>query len=73
MSDTTSGSSTRDLFRQGPTSPPGQIYSAVIAKERRGEYLGDTVQVIPHITNEIKARIRAMAEPDEHGPCAPMW
>ena len=39
----------------------GQVYSAVIAKERRGEYLGDTVQVIPHITNEIKARIRAMA------------
>ncbi|MGI8647383.1 MAG: CTP synthase [Acidimicrobiales bacterium] len=39
----------------------GQIYSRVIAKERRGEYLGDTVQVIPHITNEIKARIRAMA------------
>ena len=37
----------------------GQIYSAVIAKERRGEYLGDTVQVIPHVTNEIKARIRA--------------
>jgi CTP synthase len=43
----------------------GQIYSAVIAKERRGEYLGDTVQVIPHVTNEIKARIRAMAAPDE--------
>ncbi|TWJ16397.1 CTP synthase [Stackebrandtia albiflava] len=42
----------------------GQIYSDVIAKERRGEYLGDTVQVIPHITNEIKARIRAMAAPD---------
>ncbi|WP_204007118.1 CTP synthase [Virgisporangium aurantiacum] len=42
----------------------GQVYSAVIAKERRGEYLGDTVQVIPHITNEIKARVRAMAEPD---------
>ena len=39
----------------------GQIYSAVIAKERRGEYLGDTVQVIPHITNEIKSRIRRMA------------
>jgi CTP synthase len=39
----------------------GQIYSTVIAKERRGDYLGDTVQVIPHITNEIKARIRAMA------------
>jgi CTP synthase len=45
----------------------GQIYSDVIAKERRGEYLGDTVQVIPHITNEIKARIRAMADPDESG------
>ncbi|GAA2972924.1 CTP synthase [Actinokineospora diospyrosa] len=45
----------------------GQVYSAVIAKERRGEYLGDTVQVIPHITDEIKARIRAMAEPDAHG------
>ena len=38
----------------------GQVYSSVIAKERRGEYLGDTVQVIPHITNEIKSRILAM-------------
>ncbi|GAA3232162.1 CTP synthase [Pseudonocardia petroleophila] len=45
----------------------GQVYSEVIAKERRGEYLGDTVQVIPHITNEIKDRILAMAEPDEDG------
>ncbi|MGV9414922.1 CTP synthase [Nocardia sp. NPDC003693] len=45
----------------------GQIYSTVIAKERRGEYLGDTVQVIPHITDAIKARITAMAEPDLHG------
>ncbi|HWB67555.1 MAG TPA: CTP synthase [Mycobacteriales bacterium] len=42
----------------------GQVYSDVIAKERRGEYLGDTVQVIPHITNEIKARIQAMATDD---------
>jgi CTP synthase len=42
----------------------GQIYSTVIAKERRGEYLGDTVQVIPHITNEIKSRIRRMATDD---------
>ena len=42
----------------------GQVYSRVIAKERRGEYLGETVQVIPHITNEIKERIRAMATPD---------
>lgn len=39
----------------------GQIYNQVIAKERRGEYLGDTVQVIPHITNEIKERMRAQA------------
>ncbi|HWE91987.1 MAG TPA: CTP synthase, partial [Pseudonocardiaceae bacterium] len=45
----------------------GQVYSAVIAKERRGEYLGDTVQVIPHITDEIKSRIRAMAEPGPDG------
>jgi CTP synthase len=42
----------------------GQIYSSVIAKERRGDYLGDTVQVIPHITNEIKSRITAMGGPD---------
>jgi CTP synthase len=56
----------RDLSRNANVTT-GQIYSAVIAKERRGEYLGDTVQVIPHITDQIKARIRAMAEPDEHG------
>jgi len=42
----------------------GQVYSTVIAKERRGEYLGDTVQVIPHITDEIKTRMRAQAGPD---------
>lgn len=42
----------------------GQIYSTVIAKERRGEYLGDTVQVIPHITDEIKRRMRQQAEGD---------
>jgi len=42
----------------------GQVYSNVIGKERRGEYLGDTVQVIPHITNEIKERIKAMAGPN---------
>ncbi|AHC26170.1 MULTISPECIES: CTP synthase [Mycobacteriaceae] len=45
----------------------GQVYSTVIAKERRGEYLGDTVQVIPHITDEIKRRILEMAEPDAQG------
>src|SRR5947209_19331437 len=40
----------------------GQIYSTVLAKERHGDYLGGTVQVIPHVTNEIKARIHAAAE-----------
>ena len=42
----------------------GQIYSTVIAKERRGEYLGDTVQVIPHISDEIKRRMRLQATED---------
>jgi CTP synthase len=42
----------------------GQIYSSVIAKERRGEYLGDTVQVIPHITNEIKEKMKSMGGTD---------
>ena len=45
----------------------GQVYSTVIAKERRGEYLGDTVQVIPHITDEIKRVMRAQAIPDTEG------
>ena len=44
----------------------GQVYSAVIAKERRGEFLGDTVQVIPHITDEIKARILGLGEDPDH-------
>src|SRR6266511_4632061 len=42
----------------------GSIYQAVLAKERKGDFLGDTVQVIPHITNEIKQRIRAMGSDD---------
>ena len=45
----------------------GQVYSTVIAKERRGEYLGDTVQVIPHITDEIKRVMRTQAIPDAEG------
>ncbi|MDT4987843.1 MAG: synthase [Micromonosporaceae bacterium] len=57
----------RDLSAKANVTT-GQIYSAVIAKERRGEYLGDTVQVIPHVTNEIKARVRAMAGPDPNDP-----
>ncbi|MDA2978384.1 MAG: CTP synthase [Actinomycetota bacterium] len=43
----------------------GSIYQSVIGKERRGDYLGATVQVIPHITNEIKARIRKLGERDD--------
>ena len=50
-----------DLHR-GANHTTGAIYSAVIAKERRGDYLGKTVQVIPHITDEIKERIRALAD-----------
>ena len=42
----------------------GQVYSTVIARERRGEYLGETVQVVPHITDEIKSRIRSLATAD---------
>jgi CTP synthase len=56
----------RDLSQRANVTT-GQVYSEVIAKERRGDYLGDTVQVIPHITDEIKSRIRAMADPDEDG------
>ena len=43
----------------------GQIYSSVIAKERRGDYLGGTIQVIPHITNEIKSRVRLASNQHE--------
>ena len=41
----------------------GQIYSSVLAKERRGDYLGGTVQVVPHITNEIKDCVKRLAKP----------
>src|SRR6058998_1600867 len=49
----------------------GLVYSAVIEKERRGDYLGGTVQVIPHITNEIKSRIRQAAEEASDGGRSP--
>lgn len=45
----------------------GQVYASVIARERSGEYLGETVQVIPHITDEIMRAMRAQAEPDDEG------
>ena len=51
-------------LNQSANVTTGQVYSAVIAKERRGEYLGDTVQVIPHITDEIKSRIMALSTDD---------
>ncbi|HVF52995.1 MAG TPA: CTP synthase [Actinomycetota bacterium] len=50
-----------NLFRASNVTT-GAIYQSVIAKERRGDFLGDTVQVIPHITNAIKERIRSLAE-----------
>ena len=53
-----------DLHR-GSNFTTGAVYSSVLAKERRGDYLGKTVQVIPHITDEIKARIRALAETEQ--------
>ncbi|QQB64610.1 CTP synthase [Kytococcus sedentarius] len=56
-----------DNLTAGANVTTGQVYHSVIAKERRGEYLGDTVQVIPHITNEIVARMRAAAEVDDEG------
>ena len=43
----------------------GQVYESVILKERRGDYLGNTVQVIPHVTDQIKARIRQVADPSK--------
>ena len=51
-------------LNQAANVTTGQIYSTVIARERRGEYLGDTVQVIPHITDEIKRRMRLQAASD---------
>ncbi|HIW28382.1 MAG TPA: CTP synthase [Candidatus Luteococcus avicola] len=53
----------RDLSAEANVTT-GKVYSAVIAKERRGDYLGDTVQVIPHITNELKDQMLAMEGPD---------
>ena len=52
-------------LRKDASVSAGAVYSSVIAKERRGDYLGATVQVIPHITNEIKSRIRRMGERDD--------
>ena len=56
-------------MRRANNFTTGQIYETVLANERRGDYLGKTVQVIPHVTNEIKARIHGMAKPGEADVC----
>lgn len=53
---------TDENLHRGSNLTTGAVYQAVIAKERRGDYLGKTVQVIPHITDEIKERIRSLAD-----------
>jgi CTP synthase len=55
---------TSSLLNRDSNYTTGQIYLSVIEKERRGEYLGRTVQVVPHITDEIKSCIRRLATPD---------
>lgn len=57
---------TRSPLSKLSNTTSGQIYSAVLGRERRGDYLGKTVQVIPHITDEIKMRILACAKQDTH-------
>ena len=54
---------TGDYVSRDSNFTTGQIYSAVIGKERRGDFLGKTVQVVPHITDEIKACIRKLVQP----------
>ncbi len=54
---------TGNATSQASNFTSGTVYEAVISKERRGDYLGGTVQVIPHITDEIKARVRVLAKP----------
>src|SRR5512142_971630 len=46
----------------------GRIYEQIISRERRGDYLGKTVQVIPHVTNEIKAAVRRVSNPSDQSP-----
>ena len=55
---------TGENLRRSSNVTAGSVYLSVIQKERRGDYLGDTVQVIPHITNEIKSRIRKVGGDD---------
>ncbi len=56
---------TGEHLRRDSNVTTGSVYQAVIQKERRGDYLGDTVQVIPHVTNEIKSRIRRLGSHED--------
>jgi CTP synthase len=56
---------TGENLRRDSNVTTGSVYQTVIQKERRGDYLGDTVQVIPHVTNEIKTRIRRLGNHDD--------
>jgi CTP synthase len=60
---------TDESLRRESNVTTGAVYQAVISKERRGEFLGKTVQVIPHITNEIKDRIRRLAVTSDADVC----
>jgi CTP synthase len=55
---------TNAVLTQANNWTSGRIYLSVIEKERRGDYLGKTIQVIPHITDEIKKAVRVVAEKD---------
>ena len=62
-----SGSLTR-RSRRPIISPSGRIYEQIISRERRGDYLGKTVQVIPHVTNEIKSAVKRVSTPATDRP-----
>ncbi|GAF89933.1 unnamed protein product, partial [marine sediment metagenome] len=53
---------TSENLAQSSNVTSGQVYAEVISKERRGDYLGGTIQVIPHVTNEMKRRIRSVGK-----------
>src|SRR5690606_32434433 len=53
---------TNSPLSRASNATSGQIYDTVIRRERKGEYLGKTVQVVPHVTDEIKAKIKAVAD-----------
>src|SRR6202140_2149098 len=59
---------THSPLSQANNLTSGRIYEQIISRERRGDYLGKTVQVIPHVTNEIKAAVRRVSSPSEQSP-----